>query len=318
MSKNNVSEWDVVADNNIIIKGININENCPPSAINNAIREMMAQIKMWKDGYTDPISGLPVYQSLVVQNIDVKGIIKLDGSAGTDGQVLSSKGSSASPVWKTLGTMSNQNSNAVNITGGTIKGLSNLTTTNLTSTNATFANTNTTGLVKFDGSTGSPGQVLTSKGGTTPKWEDAFIKGMIMLWSGAPASIPSGWRLCDGAGGTPNLRDRFVVGAGGSYVAGRTGGTVTATTNIKSLTTSSKSVVVGRDGWGTVGGPLGTAVNGRLLVGSGQNEYKEGLESIRASGNNMTTAAHNHTIGSHNHTVDTRSPYYALAYIMKL
>ena len=35
-----------------------------------------------------------------------------------------------------------------------------------------------------------------------------------MLWSGSTSSVPSGWALCNGSNGTPNLRDRFVVGAG--------------------------------------------------------------------------------------------------------
>lgn len=38
--------------------------------------------------------------------------------------------------------------------------------------------------------------------------------GSIVIWSGTVASIPSGWQLCDGTNGTPDLRDRFVVGAG--------------------------------------------------------------------------------------------------------
>lgn len=37
--------------------------------------------------------------------------------------------------------------------------------------------------------------------------------GAIIIWSGSVASIPSGWQLCDGTNGTPDLRDRFVVGA---------------------------------------------------------------------------------------------------------
>jgi hypothetical protein len=41
-----------------------------------------------------------------------------------------------------------------------------------------------------------------------------FVKGMIMMWSGSLATVPSGWHLCDGGGGTPNLRDRFVIAAG--------------------------------------------------------------------------------------------------------
>lgn len=48
--------------------------------------------------------------------------------------------------------------------------------------------------------------------------------GLILLWSGSIASIPGGWVLCDGTNGTPDLRDRFVIAAGGSYAVGANGG----------------------------------------------------------------------------------------------
>jgi microcystin-dependent protein len=57
--------------------------------------------------------------------------------------------------------------------------------------------------------------------------------GGIIMWSGAVSSIPSGWALCNGANGTPNLRNRFIVGAGGNYNPGDTGGS-----NSVTLTTS--------------------------------------------------------------------------------
>jgi microcystin-dependent protein len=53
--------------------------------------------------------------------------------------------------------------------------------------------------------------------------------GVITLWSGSIASIPSGWLLCNGSNGTPNLQDRFVVGAGSSYAVNATGGANTVT-----------------------------------------------------------------------------------------
>ena len=115
MAKTKVSEWDSVASNNIIINGINIDENCPPSAVNNAIREMMAQIKDWQSGS----SGDDWTSSGV---LNVTGTLKLDGNLGTNGQVLTSKGSTETPIWKTLGNMSNQNNTSVNIDGGTITG----------------------------------------------------------------------------------------------------------------------------------------------------------------------------------------------------
>ena len=50
MAKTKISEWDSVAANNTDINNININEGCPPSTINNAIRETMAQVKDYIDG----------------------------------------------------------------------------------------------------------------------------------------------------------------------------------------------------------------------------------------------------------------------------
>lgn len=52
-------------------------------------------------------------------------------------------------------------------------------------------------------------------------------KGIICLWYGSIVSIPSGWALCNGTGGTPDLRDRFLVGAGNSYAVNSTGGNIT-------------------------------------------------------------------------------------------
>ena len=55
----------------------------------------------------------------------------------------------------------------------------------------------------------------------------AVPAGTIALWSGAVSSIPAGWALCDGGSGTPDLRGRFVAGAGGDYAVGDTGGAAT-------------------------------------------------------------------------------------------
>jgi microcystin-dependent protein len=92
-------------------------------------------------------------------------------------------------------------------------------------------------------SPGTSGNILTSNGtawtSSTPA--PTFVAGMIMLWSGSIASVPSGWALCDGTNGTPNLRDRFVVGAGTTYAVNATGGASTVTlaeTNLPSHTHS--------------------------------------------------------------------------------
>ena len=53
--------------------------------------------------------------------------------------------------------------------------------------------------------------------------------GGIIIWSGSLVNIPNGFVLCDGNNGTPDLRDRFIVGAGDSYAPGAVGGALTHT-----------------------------------------------------------------------------------------
>jgi microcystin-dependent protein len=150
--------------------------------------------------------------------------------------------------------------------------------------------------------------------------------GAIILWSGSIASIPSGWFLCDGSNGTPNLRDRFVVGAGSSYSVGATGGASTvalstanmpAHTHTFSGTTSSSGSH--KHGSGTLSNYSNT--NGTYGTGSSLGNH-QGV----GSGSQIATT----TDGAHTHTYsgttsssgsgsahENRPPYYALAYIMK-
>ena len=55
------------------------------------------------------------------------------------------------------------------------------------------------------------------------------------MWAGALSSIPQGWVLCNGSNGTPNLQDRFVVGAGHSYRIGDTGGASNVTLTLSEM-----------------------------------------------------------------------------------
>lgn len=64
---------------------------------------------------------------------------------------------------------------------------------------------------------GRTNAVAAAGGGSVPA-------GVICMWSGSSAEIPAGWVLCDGSNNTPDLRGRFVVGAGGAYDVGDTGG----------------------------------------------------------------------------------------------
>lgn len=53
--------------------------------------------------------------------------------------------------------------------------------------------------------------------------------GGIIMWSGSVVNIPNDWALCDGTNGTPDLRDRFIVGVGSTYAPGDTGGSNSVT-----------------------------------------------------------------------------------------
>jgi len=61
---------------------------------------------------------------------------------------------------------------------------------------------------------------------------EAFVTGMILLWSGAANAIPSGFVLCNGSNSTPDLRNRFVIGAGDTYAVDATGGSTTISNNV--------------------------------------------------------------------------------------
>jgi hypothetical protein len=182
---------------------------------------------------------------------------------------------------------------------------------------------NATGGFQLDGTAGASGQVLLSAGsGNTPTWGNAFVAGMIMLWSGSSASIPSGWLLCDGTNSTPDLRNRFVVGAGSTYAVGATGGSADA------ITVSHTHTYNGTTDSTSLTGRMNSAVNIGNVAASGiftwiQQGRCDVQGSLHYSGYYDIDATHNHTYSGT--TASTGSsgtnanlpPYYALCYIMK-
>ena len=86
---------------------------------------------------------------------------------------------------------------------------------------------------------------------------ESFVSGMIILWSGSVANIPSGFVLCNGSNSTPDLRDRFVVGAGNSYAVGATGGATTASDNVSVTGTDTVSISASGTASITVSGTTG-------------------------------------------------------------
>ena len=181
----------------------------------------------------------------------------------------------------------------------------------LTGNTAVGGTTTLQNALVLGGSPGTAGQVVVSQGaGTAPAWGNAFVTGMIMMWSGSIASIPSGWVLCNGSSGTPDLRDRFVVGAGNSYAVGATGGSANAT-----LVSHSHTATTTATDSGHTHSYTSTAVPG----GSG-NASRVGIQTGATTGvgfANITASTSISTEGS-SATNANLPPYYALAYIMKL
>jgi hypothetical protein len=59
--------------------------------------------------------------------------------------------------------------------------------------------------------------------------------GLICLWRGEVSTIPPGWQLCDGTNDTPDLRDKFIVGAGGGYTSGSKGGSINSKLTLENV-----------------------------------------------------------------------------------
>jgi microcystin-dependent protein len=149
----------------------------------------------------------------------------------------------------------------------------------------------------------------------------AVPSGGIIMWSGSIASIPTGWLLCNGSSGTPDLRDRFVTGAGTTYAVGSTGGSANATLPVHSHSYSGTTGTQSADHHHGVNAYVGAndGVGGALKV-SDVESYEAPTGRINTSG-----VSDNHTHGFSG-TTDAQGgsptnanlpPFYALAFIMK-
>jgi hypothetical protein len=246
MPKNKVSEWSATAANNTDIGGINIAEGCAPSGINNAIRELMAQVK-------DMQTGTDADNFVVGGNLTVSSTLTANSSVGTAGQALVSRGAGLSPQWGTL-----------------------------------------------------------------------FVTGMIMMWSGTIATIPSGWVLCDGNNSTPDLRNRFIIGAN----ADDAGVAKTNVTGSATQTGGSKdAIVVSHTHTATVTDPGHTHTttlnvwrgsnSGNTGAAWGGGDRQDATNVVGTSNSRVTSiTVANSTEGSSG-TNQNLPPYYALAFIMK-
>ena len=139
-------------------------------------------------------------------------------------------------------------------------------------------------------------QTATGSGATIPS-------GLIAIWSGSTGSIPSGWTLCNGTNGTPDLRNSFIIGAGSTYAVGATGGsadaivvshthTITDPGHVHNLASTGSGVIANDSPVGATGASTTTTASAVT-----------GITATNSTGVSGTNA--------------NLPPYYALAFIMK-
>lgn len=169
--------------------------------------------------------------------------------------------------------------------------------------------------------------------------QSAIPTGTIVAYNGNTA--PVGWAICDGTGGTPDLRDRFILGAGNNFSLGQTGGYADATlvAHDHGGATGSHSVTHNHSGYTDAAGShthsymtgraydAGGSGYDRGYIGYGQNfNPGYGSTAILTSGSHqhyfVTSASsipHTHTIAAQGDHATGKNipPYYALVYIIK-
>jgi len=105
--------------------------------------------------------------------------------------------------------------------------------------------------------------------------------GLIAMWSGTNANIPSGWNLCDGNNGTPDLTDRFILGRAAGTNTGSTGGANTVTLATGNL-------------------PAHTHDQGNLATGGG-GDHSHNFNANTGNSGNHTHNGYTSNNGNHNH-----------------
>lgn len=174
---------------------------------------------------------------------------------------------------------------------------------------------------------------------TAEQLNNAIPSGFIGMWSGSIASIPSGWFLCNGSNSTPDLRDRFIVGAGSTYAVGAIGGSNTVSLTEAQLPTHTHTITATTESAGSHAHSVSDPGHSHLYnQASGQAPESGtgfvGYQGYNAQTSTATTSAGTGislgSAGAHTHNItatasnagsgaahENRPPYYALAYIMK-
>ena len=258
------------------------------------------------------LTGLTVDGNLILDStsnyLHIKGALyDKDGQSGSADQVLVSTGTQVD--WKDTTSLTASNSQKITITESDTNTAFPITfsaapgqsggNTLLSDNQFTYnASSNTVTAGTFSGSGASLTSLNASNLGSgtvaNARLSDSslFVTGMIMMYNGS--SAPSGWAICNGSNGTPDLRDRFIVGTGSSYSLGNTGGANSVTLTIDQIPAHSH-----------------VYQNQVAVTNANERPWPASNNDCRLDDANTTSQG-----GGQSH--ENRPPYYALMFIMKL
>ena len=286
---------------------------------------------------TNTLSAINIAGSSTAVNLNVTGNLTVggqfkdgDGNFGTSGQVLSSDGTDT--AWINAGSLTAGAAAEVGVSAATVNADHFVTMVDTASGNE---NIRVDTDLKYNPVTNTLTATNFAGSGTGLTGIEAFVTGMIILWSGAADAIPSGFVLCNGSNSTPDLRNRFVVGAGDSYSVNNTGGSQEVTLSTSQLPSHNHSVSVsGTTSNKSLTGDI-TKISECYNVAGGAT----GVFTKKSTGNSPVTgssstsptagvdfdASHDHTFSASGTSgnegsgsaIENRPPYYALCYIMK-
>lgn len=136
-----------------------------------------------------------------------------------------------------------------------------------------------------------------------------FPKGTIVMWTGAISEIPAGWVFCDGQNGTPDLRDRFLLGASNSRNRGGAETHTHALVNDGTHTHSSPYA----PSTGFVDHTHSIGDSGGVIWKSSNTDITTEKAGSSHAHSTLSGGGHSHTVGE----VSNLPAYYALAFIMR-
>jgi len=231
-----------------------------------------------------------------------------------------------SAAGNTLTVSGTVNANSFSGDGANLTNLTGLNASALTTGTVADARLSSNVAVRAGGNTFTGNQTVNSGSVTATSFagDGTIPVGGIILWSGGGGNIPSGWALCNGQTSngqlTPNLMDRFVVGAGSAYSTGNTGGSSSITLSAAQMPSHSHNF---QDGYwlDTLSLTADQGISGVTVYYSGsQNYITAGSADGSGTFQNTWMAYRNMTTSSagSSQPFDSRPPYYALAYIMRV